>query len=202
MERFEKRQVKILNNKIYNQNYKIFYIKEENGNEKVIKEMPIGEEEEIDLQTKEYYELEGLTKSDVDRKRRNKEYPIEYKRVYYIEELNTKEKKTKKTNKIENIIINIEHRSQLIDEKGIEKLVEYDKEIFHINGRREEQTQKLNRVEYILQNKIDKREMKIENNKIYYNIYKIYYYIDSQRMEKFYKEVIIGNDEVDLKTKE
>ena len=202
LERFEKRQVKILNNKIYNQNYKIFYIKEENGNEKVIKEMPIGEEEEIDLQTKEYYELEGLTKSDVDRKRRNKEYPIEYKRVYYIEELNTKEKKTKKTNKIENIIINIEHRSQVIDEKGVEKLEEYDKEIFHINGRREEQTQKLNRVEYILQNKIDNREMKIENNKIYYNIYKIYYYIDSQRMEKFYKEVIIGNDEVDLKTKE
>lgn len=149
LERFEKRQVKRINNKIYNQNYKIFYIKEENGNEKVIKEMPIGEEEEIDLQTKEYYELEGLSESDVDRKRRNKEYPIEYRRVYYKEELNTKEKKKIKTNKIENIIINIEHQSQEINVEGVEKLEEYDKEIFHINGRKEEQTQKLNRVEYI-----------------------------------------------------
>ena len=133
--------MKIENNKIYYNIYKIYYYIDSQRMEKFYKEVIIGNDE-VDLKTKEYYELEGLTINDIERKRKNKEYPIEYKRIYYIEELNTKDKKKIKTNKIENIIINIEHHSEQNNIGGSDRLEEYDIEIFDINGKKEEQTQK------------------------------------------------------------
>ena len=175
LERFEKREVKIINNKIYNQNYKIYYILNEEGKEKILKEEPNGPEEIIDLETIEKYEIEGLTINQIEEKRRNKDYPIIYKRNYYKQELNTKAKNKININKVENVIINLEHFSDKINRNGINYFIYYDKEIFDINGQTKIREQKLNIKEYILREKDEEREIKIENDTIYYQNYKIYY---------------------------
>jgi len=195
LERFEKREVKIINNKIYNQNYKIYYILNEEGKEKILKEEPNGPEEIIDLETIEKYEIEGLTNNQIEEKRRNKDYPIIYKRNYYKQELNTKAKNKININKVENVIINLEHFSDKINRNEINYLIEYDKEIFDINGEKTIQEQKLNIKEYILREKDEKREMKIENDTIYYQNYKIYYVLENNEIEKILKEEPIGEEE-------
>jgi hypothetical protein len=167
--------------------------------EKFYKEMMI-DNDEVELKTNEYYELEGLTINDIEGKRKNKEYPIEYKRIYYIEELNTDAKRKIKTNRVENIIINIEHIVNEFIIEGSERLEEYDREIFFINGEKEVQTQKLNRIEHILQTKTIEKEYKIQNDKIFYEVYKIYYYLENQ-IEIYYKKEFVTNGNVDINYK-
>lgn len=191
--------MKIENNKIYYNIYKIYYYIDSQRMEKFYKEMMI-DNDEVELKTNEYYELEGLTINDIERKRKNKEYPIEYKRIYYIEELNTDAKRKIKTDRVENIIINIEHIVNEFIIEGSERLEEYDREIFFINGEKEVQTQKLNRIEHILQTKTIEKEYKIQNDKIFYEVYKIYYYLENQ-IEIYYKKEFVTNGNVDINYK-
>ena len=121
---------------LYKQNYKIFYTLNEKGQEIIKKEEPIEEESVKEIQTKEYFETKPED-SIIQKKRQSKLYPIEYSKIYYKEEVNTK-RAQKEVIKTENILISIEHFVELVTKGKFQFKEEYDKEIFFVNGVRDE----------------------------------------------------------------
>ena len=192
-ERNEKKEIKRIGNNIYIQNYKISYYIDRDGKENIIDTQKIGDEEEEEIKTIEIYEIEGLTKEEINFRKSNKQYPIEYTRIYYKEEINTKDKQKIRIDKTEHVIINIEHFSEVIKRNNSYILEEYDKEIYIINGQiNNDERPKLNRKEYELQVKEEKREMSKNNNTIQIQKYKIYYRKEQNGNEKIYKEETFG----------
>ena len=193
LEKNEKIETKIIGNDVYHQNYKITYYKDRNGNENIISKEKVGVEEEEKIQTIEIYETEGLTKEEINIKKNKKEYPIEYNRIYYTEETNTERKKKTRMNKIEHIIIILEHKLEPIKRNNSYILEEYDKEIYIINGQRNnDERPKLNVKEIQLEEKEEKREMSRSGNTIQFQNYKIYFKIEQNNNKKVYKEEPFG----------
>ena len=192
-ERNEKKEIKIVGNNIYLQNYKISYYIDRDGKENIIGTQKIGGEEIEEIKTIEIYETEGLTKEEINCMKSNKQYPIDYRRIYYKEEINTKDKKKIPMNKTEHVIINLEHFSDVIKRNNSYILEEYDKEIYIINGQKNnDERPKLNLKELELQEREEKREMSKNSNKIEIQNYKIFYRKEQNGSEKIYKEEPIG----------
>ena len=192
-ERNEKKEIKIIGTKIHSQNYKISYYIDRDGKEIIINTQKIGKEEIEEIKTIEIYEIEGLTKEEINSRKNNKQYPIDYNRIYYKEEINTKERKKTRIDKTEHVIINIEHFSEIIKRNNSYFLEEYDKEIYIINGQKNnDERPKLNKKVLELQEKEVKREISKANNKIGIQNYKIYYKKEQNGNEKIYKEEPFG----------
>ena len=192
-ERNEKNEIKIIGNKIYSQNYKISYYIDRDGKENIIDRQKVGDEVTEDIKTIEVYETEGLTKEEINSRKINKQYPIDYNRIYYKVETNTKDKKKTRIDKTEHVIINIEHFSEVIKKNNSYILEEYDKEIYIINGEKNnDERPKLNKKEFELQEEVINREMSKNNNKIQIQKYKIYYKKEQNDNKKIYKEELFG----------
>ena len=192
-ERNEKKEIKRIGNNIYIQNYKISYYIDRDGKENIIDTQKIGDEEEEEIKTIEIYETEGLTKEEINSRKSNKQYPIEYSRIYYKEEINTKDKQKIRIDKTELVIINLQHFSEVINKNNSYILEEYDKEIYIINGQiNNDERPKLDLIEYELKEKIENREMSKNNNKIQIQKYKIYYREEPNSDPKIYKEEPFG----------
>ena len=72
-ERNEKKEIKIIGNNIYSQNYKISYYIDRDGKENIIDTQKIGSEEIEEIKTIEIYETEGLTKEEIKSRKSNKQ---------------------------------------------------------------------------------------------------------------------------------
>ena len=131
--KFELREI-IEGNKVHKQNYKIYYTMN-NGKESIIKEEKYGKEETKEIETIELYEIEKpMTLEIIEKKREKKLYPIKFNRIYYEEETNTKGKNKKKT-RVEKVVINLEHFSNIVEKGNLEFLDEYDREVYIVNGK-------------------------------------------------------------------
>ena len=120
--------------KIKRQKYKKYCYYDEKGNEKVHHKEKDGnpEYEDIDYGN-EFYEEEDKKNNGKD----GNKYPITFKRVYYKQEKNTGRDKKIKTGKVENVLINLEHRANISDsekDKKIKNIEEYDVEVTYVNN--------------------------------------------------------------------
>ena len=80
---YERNEIKIIGNKIYSQNYKISYYIDRDGKENIIDKQKVGGEDIEEIKTIEIYETEGLTKEEINSRKINEQYPIDYNRIYY-----------------------------------------------------------------------------------------------------------------------
>jgi hypothetical protein len=194
-ERNEKKEIKRIGNNIYIQNYKISFYIDRDGKENIIDTQKIGDEEEEEIKTIEIYETEGLTKEEINSMKSNKQYPIDYSRIYYKEEINTKDKQKIRIDKTEYIIINLQHFSEVIKKNNSYILEDYDKEIYIINGQiNNDERPKLDIKEYELKEKIENREMSKNNDKIQIQKYKVYYREEQNSNPRIYKEEPFGGE--------
>jgi len=115
----------------YYQNYKKIYKVDENGKETYIKEEKVGEVYPKKIKTITEYDIIGLSLEEIDNKRKEKSYPIQFKRVYYEKELNTENPLKNETGKTEEVSINIQHFTEEIDKENLE---EFDKEFLIVEG--------------------------------------------------------------------
>ena len=193
-----KREMSKNNDKIQIQKYKIFYIKEQNGNDKIYKEEPIGRIYPEDIQYKYFEEFEVLSTKQIEEKRKSNSYPIRYRKLYYKEELNTKDKQTI-LYKTENTEINIVHCTDFIVKNSSSFYVEYDKELKFINGHQDNNTLNIiNKKEIPLQIRYEKKIINIIGDLIYFQYYKIYYALDGRNQEKIYKEELDEKKQEDI----
>ena len=118
---------------MYYKIFKIYYYINNIGNKKIYEEERCYDFT-IDIEYKDCEELDGITIEKLESKRREKQYPIRFKKYYYKKEINTQEK-NKKLDKVEDIIIYINHFSRTVKKDGFDYLEEYDQEVFVINGK-------------------------------------------------------------------
>lgn len=163
----------------YYQNYKKIYKVDENGKETYIKEEKVGEVYPKKIKTITEYDIIGLSLEEIDNKRKEKSYPIQFKRVYYEKELNTENPLKNETGKTEEVSINIQHFTEEIDKENLE---EFDKEFLIVEGiaiKDFEKEPKRN----VVKKKIIKEFIE-KNNQSYIK----YYTIDENNTKTFYKE--------------
>ena len=128
---FDRKLIKKDAEKEYYQTYKKIYKVDENGKEIYIKEEIVGKEENK-IEKKIDYDIIGLTEEEINNKRKEKSYPIQFKRVYYEKELNTKDLLKNEIDKTEEVSINIQHFIKEIDKENLE---EFDKEFLIVDGK-------------------------------------------------------------------
>ena len=173
----------ILNNKIQIQKYKIYFRKEQNGNEKIYKEEAFGGVYNEDIQYNYYEIFELLSKEQIEEKRRTKSYPIRFKKLYHKKEINT-EDKNDILYKTENIEIRLIHSTDFITNNNCSFFVEYDKELKIINGQQDNNNMIIvSKKEIPLQIRYRKKIINIIEDLINLEVYKIYYAIDEKNQK-------------------
>ena len=158
----------IENDLIKRQNYKIYYYIDENGKEIFEHKEKVGKEiiEKVKY-GKEYGEIEPpMSIEKINILKRNNDYPISYIKTYYKNELNTKNKNKIKTDKRENVFIQLEHiiKTKEIQEEFAVMIEEYDIENIYINDVLDKKNTdyKINYKKYKKQNEIISQETKLE----------------------------------------
>lgn len=139
----------------------------------------MGIEEPQQIEKKTDYDIIGLTDVEINNKRKEKSYPIQFKRVYYEKELNIQNPIRKETGKTEDVSINIKHFTEEIDKENLE---EFDKEFLIVDGKVIEDFEKEPKRNVVIKKII--KEFIEENNQPYIK----YYTLDENEKKTFYKE--------------
>ena len=101
-----------------------------------------------------------MTLEIIEKKREKKLYPIKFNRIYYKEETNTNGKNKKKT-RVEKVVINLEHFSNIVEKGNLEFLDEYDREVYIVDGKSIDninECKTFNRIQTPLKKIVDKIE--------------------------------------------
>ena len=188
--RYRKKIINIIEDLINLEIYKIYYAIDERNQEKMYKEEFYEKKTEKIQYNSECEEYEGISREQIEEKRKNGYYPIKYKIKYYQKELNTNRDR-KKINKIDEIEITKEEEEEIDDYF----LNQYIKEKYYINGNLSEDKSSrryVNRIPI----KVDYKAKIIDINRLKETIttqnYKIYYKIGKDGKEEYYKEELEG----------
>ncbi len=176
---------------IYKQCYRMFYKIGPDGKDIFDREEKEGKIQEVKIEySNEYFDIEKpMTIEKIDELRKEKKYPITYKRIYYKKELNTEEQKEIPTGTIENVELKLEKEIKNDEKKENIQLVE----LTYINGVEKDRLV-LNQSNKNFVIKEDP-ETTIEEDKIKIQKYKIYCYYDEKGNEKVHHKEKDGKPE-------
>jgi len=174
---------------IFKQCYRMFYKIGPDGKDIFDREEKEGKIQEVKIEySDEYFNIENpMTIEKIDELRKEKTYPITYKRIYYKKELNTKEQKEIPTGKIENVELKLENEINSDEKKENTQLVE----LTYINGVKKDRLV----IDQSNKNFVIKEEIEttFEEDKIKRQKYKKYCYYDEKGNEKVHHKEKDGN---------